>query len=145
MVSVPRPTGVKRLLGPVLAILVALLALPGVATPALADKPGFVSPGGCCFYNGAVVRTVVPPSAFPNGGIDNFYAVGGGVAGQKAIVAVAPGDANYHGGHWAFYSVTWNTTPYLLTSEAAVLAAKVSGDVTITRVPANDFLCPIQP
>jgi len=34
--------------------------------------------------------------------------------------------------------------PYLLTSEAAVLAAYMAGDVTVTRVPANDFLCPIQ-
>jgi hypothetical protein len=36
-------------------------------------------------------------------------------------------------------------TPYLLTSEAAVLAAAAAGDVTVTRVPGNDFKCPIQP
>jgi len=41
--------------------------------------------------------------------------------------------------------VSWNVTPYLLTSEAAVLAADAAGDVTVTRVPANDFKCPIQP
>ena len=35
-------------------------------------------------------------------------------------------------------------TPYLLTSEAAVLAAGMAGDVTIDRVAANDFKCPIQ-
>ena len=40
--------------------------------------------------------------------------------------------------------MTWNDTPYLLTSEGAILAAEAAGDVTITRVPANDFLCPIQ-
>jgi hypothetical protein len=56
----------------------------------------------------------------------------------------APGDKGYHGGDWAFYSVTWNVAPYLLTSEAAVLAAEASGDVTVTRIPANDFKCPIQ-
>lgn len=116
-----------------------------VAAPAFADRPGFVFPAGCCFYQGAVVRTVVPPSATPNEGIDNFYGVAGGVAGQKGVVAVAPGDTNYHGGHWKFFSVTWNVAPYLLTSEAAVLSAEAAGDVTVTRVPANDFLCPIQP
>ena len=127
--------------------LVALLfvALTSVAV-ASAAKPDFVFPGGCCFYDGGNVRTVVPPASTPNEGIDNFYAVMGGAAGQQAVVAVAPGDSDaYHGGHWAFHSVTWNVAPYLLTSEDAVLAASAAGDVTITRVAANDFLCPIQP
>ncbi|MBI3589375.1 MAG: hypothetical protein HY093_03120 [Candidatus Liptonbacteria bacterium] len=127
---------------PITALVFALFA---AATPALAGQPGFVFPGGCCFYNGASVRTVVPPAAFPNEGTDNFYAIGGGAVGQKAIVAVAPGDIGYHGGHWAFYGVTWNVTPYLLTSETAVLAAESAGDVTVTRDPSKDFLCPIQP
>ena len=43
--------------------------------------------------------------------------------------------------------VTFNSgvTPYTLTSEEAVLAAQAAGDVTVTRVPENDFKCPIQP
>jgi len=123
-------------------VLFLTLVLLGIAVmPALAERPAFVFPDGCCYYNGAVVRTVVPPAAFPQEGIDNFYAV----PGQKGVVAVAPGAKNYHGGHWAFHSVTWNVAPYLLTSEAAVLAAEAAGDVTITRLPDNDFLCPIQP
>jgi hypothetical protein len=40
--------------------------------------------------------------------------------------------------------VTWNVTPYLLTSETDVLASQSAGDVTVTRVAAMDFLCPIQ-
>src|SRR2546421_9719463 len=117
--------------------LVIALVLP--VTPALAATPGF----GSLYYNGAVVRTVVPPAAFPNEGRDNFYAV----MGQEifGVVGVAPGAPGYHGGHWKFHSVTWNVAPYLLTSEAAILAAQSSGDVTVTRVPENDFLCPIQP
>ena len=47
------------------------------------------------------------------------------------------------GGHWKFFAVTWNVAPYF-TSEAAILAAQSAGDVTVTRVPAMDFLCPIQ-
>lgn len=125
------------------AVVLALLATAAVASAA---RPGFVFPGGCCFYEGGSVRTVVPPAAMPNEGIDPFYAVMGGATDQKAVVGVAPGDAGaYHGGHWAFHSVTWNVAPYLLTSEADVLAAAAVGYVTIVRVAANDFLCPIQP
>ena len=60
-------------------------------------------------------------------------------------MGVAPGDTDYHGGQWKFHAVTWNVPSYLLTSEAAVLAAASVGDVTIARIPDNDFKCPIQP
>ncbi len=114
--------------------------------PGLSARPAFVFPDGCCFYEGRMVRTVVPPASNPQRGRDNFYAFpSGGAAGQKGVVAVAPGDRDYHGGHWAFHAVTFNVTPYLLTSEAAVLAAAAAGDVSVARVPANDFKCPIQP
>src|SRR6266849_1202332 len=129
---------------PLLALVVSAVSLAGLAS-AQAARPPFVVPGGCCFYNGTVVRTVVPPAATPKEGIDNFYGVADGATGQKAIAAVAPGNPNYHGGHWKFFSVTWNVTPYLLTSEAAVLAAESAGDVTVTRLPQMDFKCPIQP
>ena len=130
-----------------LAILAAAVAttLAGTVAPAGAATPPFVFPAGCCYYNGIVVRTVVPPSAFPREGTDPFYGFPvSAAAGQKGVVGVAPGAAGYHGGHWMFYAVTWSVTPYLLTSEAAVLAAQSAGDVTVTRVAANDFLCPIQ-
>jgi hypothetical protein len=122
------------------AIMLATLA------PAQAARPGFVFPGVCCFYNGQLVRTVTPPAAFPNTGIDPFYAITNGVSGQKGVVAVAPGAVGYHGGHWAFNAVTFNpgVTPYLLTSADAVLAAAAAGDVSISRDPAMDFICPIQ-
>ena len=107
--------------------------------------PAFVFPEGCCFHNGTVVRTVVPPANTPNTGRDTFYAITNGVAGQKGVVGVAPGDRGYHGGDWKFYAVTFTTAPYLLTSEAAVRAAAAAGDVTITRDPSADFRCPIQP
>jgi hypothetical protein len=128
----------------VVIALAALAMLSAGAVTARADTPPFVFPDGCCFYQGQVVRTVVPPAANTEEGVDNFYGVSGGSAGQKGVVAVAPGDVGYHGGHWKFFSVTWNTTPYLLTSETAVLAAQSAGDVTVTRVAANDFKCPIQ-
>jgi hypothetical protein len=117
---------------------IALLAI--MAFVAMA-KPGF----GQLYYNGTVVRTVVPPAAAPQTGTDNLYVIMDGTAGQLPVAAVAPGDRGYRGGKWAFHAVTWNTSPYLLTSEAEVLAAESAGDVTIQRVAANDFKCPIQP
>ncbi len=140
-----------RLLSGLLAAgAIAVLAFGGIGflghgPTADAARPGFVFPAGCCFYNGTMVRTVVPPASFPNEGRDNFYAVTNGATGQKGVVAVAPGAAGYHGGHWAVYIVTFSVTPYLVTSEADVLAAQAAGDVTVTRNPAADFLCPIQP
>jgi hypothetical protein len=115
----------------------AMLALSVI--PALANGPkvGF----GELYYDGRVVRTVVPPAANPKSGKDNFYAV----PGQRAVAAVAPGDKDYHGGKWAVHEVSWNVEPYELTSEDAVLNAEKYSHVTITRMPKADFKCPIQP
>jgi hypothetical protein len=129
-----------------LALAIPVIFVATLTSAQAQSPPPFVFPDGCCFYEDTIVRTVVPPAATPQEGIDNFYGFpAGAAAGQKGVVAVAPGDTNYHGGHWKFFAVTFNVTPYLLTSEAAVLAAQAVGDVTVTPVPANDFLCPIQP
>ena len=139
----PSPSGTSTLTG---------AASQGIAVTALAGRfptapPPFVFPDGCCYYNDMVVRTVVPPARTPKPGRDNFYGFPEGTAamGQKGVVGVIPGVPGYHGGHWKFYLVTWNVTPYLLTSEEAVLMAKTAEDVTVMRVPDNDFRCPIQP
>ncbi|MHC4913733.1 MAG: DUF7482 domain-containing protein, partial [Planctomycetota bacterium] len=122
------------------AVVCSFVLIVVLASVAMA-KPAF----GRLFYDGDVVRTVVPPAAMPHEGVDNLYAVMDGVGAQLAVAAVAPGDRDYHGGRWAFHAVTWNVAPYILTSESQVLAAASAGDVTITRVPENDFKCPIQP
>jgi hypothetical protein len=116
-----------------------LLLLLVTAAPSFAATPTF----GELYYDGEVVRTIVPPAEMKREGVDDLYAI----PNQLAVTAVAPGDPDYHGGQWAFHRVTWNegVTPYLLTSADAVLAAASAGDVTITRVPGNDFKCPIQP
>jgi hypothetical protein len=123
-----------------LAAASAILAVPVGAS--FAAKPSF----GNLYYNDTIVRTAVPPTSFPNEGTDNFYKVTNGVESQLGIAAVAPGDTNYHGGHWKVFKVTFNdgVTPYLLTSEAAVQAADESGDVNVARAASEDFLCPIQ-
>ena len=119
--------------------LTAVLMLTAVA-PTFGGQPGI----GNLWLDGKVVRTIVPPSATPQEGRDDFYAVANGVEGQLGIAAVGPGDKGYHGGQWAFHSVSFNVEPYELTSAAAVLAAETAGDVTVTRVAENDFKCPIR-
>src|ERR687885_2512710 len=101
---------------------------------------------GRLFHDGTVVGTVVTPSPITAGsGTDPFYNVTNGAAGQLGIAGVAPGDGPYHGGDWQVWLVTFNAgvTPYLLTSDEAVLAAEAAGDVTVTRAPDADFRCPI--
>jgi hypothetical protein len=124
--------------------LLAVLCL-SVATPAIhaQRRPGF----GQLYYNGQLLHTVVPPAAFPNQGRDQLFRVVNGVEDQRGIAAVAPGDRDYHGGHWAVYIVTFNMgkAPTLLTSAEEVEAAVLAGDVMVDRNPAADFLCPLQP
>lgn len=128
---------------------IVLLLMIGVLLGLLPAPTAFAKAGkGMLFYDGEVVRTVVPPATMSRTGIDDFYGVVGGAEGQLGIAAVAPGDKDYHGGKWAFHSVTWNVSPgdrYLLTSEAEVRAAEARGDVDVGRVQAMDFKCPIQP
>lgn len=122
-----------------LAGVVALL--PFVSGNAFAATPNF----GMLYYDGGVVQTVVPPSETKKG-FDDLYVVldEEGMQIQMAIAGVAPGDRNYHGGHWIVNEVTFNVDPYELKSEADVIEAESSGDVTVTKT-MRYFLCPIQP
>jgi hypothetical protein len=131
----------KTLAMTIFSALVIALVLP--VASAFAAAPSF----GNLYFNGTIVRTVVPPAAFPNEGRDNFYKVTNGATGQLGIVAVAPRSSDYHGGHWKVFTVTFNSgiTPLLLTSEQAVLSAQNAGIVTVTRNATADFLCPVQP
>ena len=127
----------RLLLATFLAAGTALLAaLPAMAT----------TETGQLFHDGAVVGTVVTPAPIaPGSGTDPFYKVTNGAAGQLGIAGVAPGDGPYHGGSWQVYLVTFNpgVTPYLLTSDEAVIAAGDAGDVTVTRAGNADFRCPV--
>jgi len=123
---------------PTLLVVVAALLL---AAPALATTGK-----GQLFHDGSVVGTVVTPSPIAAGtGLDPFYKVTNAADGQLGIAGVAPGDGDYHGGSWQVYLVTFKAgvTPYLLTSDEAVFAARLAGDVTVTRAGGADFRCPV--
>src|SRR5262245_57309790 len=133
-----------HLLFATMAILPAITVAATIAAPqALAATPSF----GTLYNDGEVMRTLVPPAAFPHEGRDPIYEVTNGVSDQLGIASVAPGDQGYHGGPWAVFTVTFEdgVTPYLLTSEDDVQDAEDAGDVTVTRAADQDFRCPIQP
>jgi hypothetical protein len=126
---------------------VLLAAFLAAATALVVALPTMATTGkGQLFHDGAVVGTVVTPAPIaPGSGTDPFYKVTNGASGQLGIAGVAPGDGPYHGGSWQVYDVTFKpgVTPYLLTSDEAVIAARDAGDVTVTRAGDADFRCPV--
>ena len=120
------------------ALALALSLSLTLATPSVAASPVHF---GEIWLDGALVRTLLPPSALAHEGTAPFYMV----PGTGGVAALGPGDAGYRGGSWKVYIVSWNTTQRLLTSSSAVLAAEAAGEITITRNAALDFRCPIQP
>jgi hypothetical protein len=124
------------LIGLLAAATALLVAVPATAT----------TTKGQLFHDGEVVGTVVTPAPIPAGtGTDPLYNVTNGASGQLGIAGVAPGDGPYHGGSWEVHLVTFEpgVTPYLLTSDEAVFAARDAGDVTVSRAGDADFRCPV--
>lgn len=121
------------------SVALALALLLGLAGAATAGQPVKTM----IWLNGEQVRTILPPAASPKEGTDPFYVV----PGTGGVAAVGPGDADYHGGHWQVFLVSWNVPMYPggLTSAEAIAAAATLEDITITRASEMDFLCPIQP
>ena len=116
--------------------LLALLVLQAGAVLAKPQRTGQL------YYNGEVVRTLVPSGKpLKKPGIDPLYVFPN--EEQISITRYAPGDKEYRGGHWAVYLVTWNIAPYEITSYDDLIAAGT--DVTITRNEAADVLCPVLP
>jgi hypothetical protein len=134
-----------RLIARFLTIGLVVGLLAAVAIPVAAKSPSAVGFGNL-FLNGEIVRTNVPPANVkPGSGRDALYRIEDGAEGQLGVASTGPGIGNYHGGEWAVYDVTWNVEPYLLTSEASVMAAQDAGDVMVERNAGADFRCPIQP
>ena len=143
----PSHTATSRTTAPRIAALAAAAALAltplvGAGTAQADSSNPQGANFGTLYYEGHVVRTVATPTSQPGRGVDAIYPVLGGVAQQLAVTSAAPGD-NYHGGRWAVHLVTWNAVPYLLTSDEDVLTAAEAGDITITRIPGADFVCPV--
>lgn len=115
-----------------------LVAVVSLTSPALATAGK-----GKLYLNGDIVGTTVNPTPLPRGGTDPFFVVTNGTSGQLGIAGIGPGEQGYTGGDWAVYRVTFNTGPYLLTSDEAVMAAHQAGDISLMRDTSADFRCPI--
>jgi hypothetical protein len=124
---------------------IALVAVTAAVMLVLVGPAAAKTGKGQLFLDGEVVGTVVNPARLPHGGTDPFFVVTNGASGQLGIAGVGPGQPGYTGGDWAVNRVTFNpgVTPYLLTSDEAVHAADMAGDVTVMRDSAADFRCPI--
>jgi hypothetical protein len=132
----------RRTLGRFAAPLVVLALLVSLWPDLTAAAPRQF---GMLYHDGEIVRTFGVPARLPHGGTDPLFTVTNGVEGQLGITTFAPGDPGYSGGDWAVYEVTFTGAPYLLTSDEAVRAAEMAGDITVMRVPERDFRCPVQP
>ena len=121
---------------------VALLVL-AVAPASAAVGP----PHPALIFEGVEYRTVGTPTDLsrtkaPASTFDTLYAIEGQAL---AVTSSAPGEADYNGGRWMRFQVTWNTTPYELESEQDVLDAASLGHVTIAETPDALFVCPVIP
>jgi hypothetical protein len=128
---------------------ISILAGLGLATLlTAAPVSAAVGPPHLGFYvDGTTYQTVGTPTDLsgtgaPADSFDTLYAIEGQ---ELAVAGAAPGDADYNGGRWMRFPLTWNTDPYLLTSEEQVLEAARVGDVTIAAQPDLLFVCPVIP
>ena len=124
------------------SILASLGLLLSIASaPVAAGGPPSLS-----FYiDGARYRTVGTPTDFTNTGApastyDKLYSLGSGLIN---VAEAKPGDTDFNGGRWAVYSVTWNSAPTQLTSDAQVLQYAADGKLTIGEDPIRLFFCSV--
>lgn len=122
--------------------LAALLLIGTAAGGALADSQAPPIAPDAIYADGELFGTIgLNPLPFNDNphAFDMLYLV----PEQQAVAEAAPG-RDYNGGRWVPVPVTWNTTPYLLTSDDAVHDAAMAGDLTI-GAPQYEatFLCPL--
>ena len=120
-----------------LSMLAALTAV--LAAPASAKSFGTI------YAEGDAYRTFGNPARVdPGTGTDPIIAFSN--FDQGGVAQYAPGQGS-HGGRWQVWVATWVDPgdAHLLTDFDAVLALVNAGDITLQRMPAADFRCPILP
>ena len=120
-----------------LSMLAALTAV--LAAPASAKSFGMV------YAEGSAYRTFGNPAHVdPGTGTDPIIAFSN--FDQGGVAQYAPGEGS-HGGRWQVWVGTWvdPSDAHLLTDFDDVLTLVNAGDITLQRMPAADFRCPILP
>ena len=100
---------------------------------------------GTVYADGQTYRTFGTPARVdPGTGTDPIISFSNFDQGGVAENAPGPGS---HGGRWAVWVATWVDPgdAYLLTDFDDVLALVSAGRITLQRMPAADFRCPILP
>ena len=129
----------KRLL---VVATVGMLALMTMAAPVGARTFGAV------YANDQIYRVFGNAASVPDGtGTDPFARFTNSAnPNQLGVAEFAPGSPTaHHGGRWAVYAATWTNgdSATLVTSWSQLEALVSSGDLTLVRVEAADFRCPV--
>ena len=120
-----------------LSMLAALMAV--LAAPASAKSFGTI------YAEGDAYRTFGTPARVdPGTGTDPIVAFSN--FDQGGVAQYAPGKGS-HGGRWQVWVATWVDPgdAHLLTDFDDVMALVGTGDLTLQRMAAADFRCPILP
>lgn len=127
--------------------LFALVTLLGSLAPALwfqEARAGNGPPANAIYAHDRLYTGVNTPTDLPDSGPFNAIYPFPGTA-LHAVSEAAPGDANYVGGRWAVYPVTFLTiSPRQFTNAEDILAAAARGEVGIGGV-VKRFECPLIP
>jgi hypothetical protein len=129
----------KRL---ILAVTGGLLAAVALAGPVGARDFGAV------YANDAIYRVFGNAANVPDGtGTDPFATFTNSMnPDQRGVAEFAPGSpTGHHGGRWAVYRATWTTgdSSELITSWSELQSYVTSGELSLVRVAAADFRCPV--
>jgi hypothetical protein len=120
-----------------------VLAVASAGTASAGNGPPHID-----FYvDGVQYATVGTPTDLsgtgaPASSFQPIYALGGDLLN---VTTAAPGDPGYRGGRWMVFPVTWNVTPYQITSDEQLFAAQTAGDLTVATAPVKEFECPVIP
>jgi hypothetical protein len=100
---------------------------------------------GTIYVDGTAYRTFgVDARVDPGTGTDPIVAFTN--FDQGGVAQYAPGRGS-HGGRWAVTMATWvdPSVAHLVTDYDEVMALAAAGALTLERVPAADFRCPVLP
>ena len=130
-----------------LFLLVAVMAVVIVAPVSAAGptfEPAIYADGQAWATKG--VATLPAPNEHNVQSYDKLFII----PGQLPVAEAAPGNRNYNGGRWFTHTVTWNSTPELVTSYAQLHALHMAGAVTVEAGspeggPPPYFECPLLP
>jgi hypothetical protein len=127
-----------------IALVLSAILVVAFAAPALADSdPQGPKIAFDAIYADGELYGTIGLTPLPYNGNDHSFDTIYLVPGQQAVAEAAPGPG-FNGGRWLPTEVTWNVTPYLLTSSEDVMAAHQAGDINV-GTPDYDgaFLCPL--